>query len=268
MSASRHRRRAARHVQRWGHVVVTGGLVAATYGLWHWATVTERVSAIVLPAPSAVWRSVVDIVQRDSFPTHLRTTATEVLVGFAIGAVTAIVMALVCDHFAGFRRMITPYMVALQAVPKIVLLPLLFIWFEAGYRATTVLVVLVVFFPVYLTSLVGLATADPAGTRLLVSLGASPAQRFRYHRVPSALPLVFTGCKTAVSFAVAAALSGELLGSRHGLGFLIANSGNYLRIDDLYATVVICWAFAFVFYELFEIIDRVVVYWRARDDHR
>lgn len=255
-------------MHRLGNFAVTFALVGATYWLWFWATSTKRVSEVVLPAPSAVWGSIVEIVQRDSFPTHLRTTATEVVVGFTIGAVTAVVMAVVCDRFSGFRRMITPYMVALQAIPKIALLPLLFIWFEAGYRATTVLVVLVVFFPVYLTSLVGLMTADPAGTKLLVSLGASPAQRFRYHRVPSALPMVFTGCKTAVSFAVAAALSGELLGSRYGLGFLISNSGNFLRVDDLYATVIICWAFAFVFYELFEVIDRVVVFWRPRDDHR
>lgn len=261
------RGRQAALLRRWGHIFITAALVALILGVWQWATATQRVSAIVLPAPSAVWRSIADIVQRDSFVTHLRTTATEVLLGFTIGAITAIAMALLCDHFAGFRRMITPYMVALQAVPKIVLLPLLFIWFEAGYRATTVLVVLVVFFPVYLSTLVGLGMADPAGTRLLVSLGASPAQRFRYHSIPSALPLFFTGCKTAVSFAVAAALSGELLGSRYGLGFLIANSENFLRIDDLYATVMICWAFAFVFYELFEIIDRLVVYWRPKGRH-
>ena len=96
--------------------------------------------------------------------------------------------------------------------------------------------------------------------------GQQPSQRFRYHRVPSALPLLFAGCKTAVNFAVAAALSAELLGSRYGLGFLIANSGNFLRIDELYATVVITAVFAAFFYLLFEFIDRKVVFWRTADD--
>lgn len=266
MSSARFGRRLGRIARRRGHLLITLALVAATYLLWEWATATERVKSIVLPPPDAVWQGIVDVVRKDSFSEHLRTTASEVVTGFGIGALSAVGVALVCDHFAGLRRMVTPYMVALQALPKIVLLPLLFIWFEVGFRATTVLVVLVVFFPVYLNTLTGLAGADPDGTRLLISLGASPAQRFRYHRFPSALPLIFTGCKTAVNFAVAAALSAELLGSRYGLGFLIANSGNFLRIDELYAAVVITALFAGAFYLVFEIIDRKVIFWRSDDD--
>jgi NitT/TauT family transport system permease protein len=105
-------------------------------------------------------------------------------------------------------------------------------------------------------------------TRLLASLGATPSQRFRYHRVPSALPLLLTGCKTAVNFALAAALSAELLGSRYGLGFLIANAGNVLRIDDLYATVVVTALFAGAFYLALEVIDRKVIFWRPEDERR
>ncbi len=83
---------------------------------------------------------------------------------------------------------------------------------------------------------------------------------------PPALPLLFTGLKTSVTFAVAAALSAELLGSRFGLGFLIANSGNFLRIDDLYATVLIVTLFAAIVYFAFELIDREVVFWRSQED--
>ena len=266
MSSAQTRRRLGWALRRWGHVAITLALGAGTYLLWHWVTATERVKAVVLPPPHVVWQSIIDVTGHDSFNEHLRTTASEILAGFALGAVSAICTALLCDHLPGLRQVVTPYMVALQALPKIVLLPLLFVWFDVGFRATTVLVVLVVFFPVYLNTLTGFASADPDGTRLLMSLGASPSQRFRYHRVPSALPLVFAGCKTAVNFAVAAALSAELLGSRYGLGFLIANSGNFLRIDDLYATVVITALFAGAFYIVFEIVDRKVIFWQPRDE--
>jgi NitT/TauT family transport system permease protein len=254
--------------RRLGPLLITTALVAGTYLLWYWLTASGAVHEIVLATPASVGESLTEIVQRDTFAEHLRVTATEVLVGFALGSTSAILVALVCEHYAAVRRLLTPYMVALQALPKIVLLPLLQVWFGVGYRATSVMVILVVFFPVYLNTLTGLTIADPDGTRLLTSLGASPRQRFRYHQIPSALPLVFTGLKTAVYFAVAAALAAEILGSRHGLGFLIANSGNFLRIPDLYATVVIAGLFSGIVYLTFEVLDRKLIHWRPRTDQR
>jgi len=256
------------YARRWSHLAITAALVAGLYLLWLWATETERVKSVVLPTPQAVWESTFDVVQQSSFSKHLWTSASELLLGFAIGVVSAVIMALLCDRYPRLRRTLTPYIVALQALPKIVLLPLLFVWFEVGFRATTVLVVLVVFFPVYLNALTGLASADEDGERLLVSLGATPGQRLRFHRIPSALPLLFTGCKTAVNFAFAAVLSAELLGSRYGLGFLIANSGNFLRIDDLYATVVVTTLFASALYLVVEIIDRKAIFWRHKRPRR
>ncbi len=119
----------------------------------------------------------------------------------------------------------TPYIVSLQALPKIVLLPLLYVWFGVGSTSATIIVILVSFFPVYVNTLTGMAIVDENGLRLLHSLGATPRQAFRMYRIPSALPLVFTGLKTAVNFGVTAAIAAELLGSRYGLGFMIANSG-------------------------------------------
>lgn len=253
-------------VRRRAHLGVTAALFAGTYGLWWWFTASGRVHPIVLPPPDAVWASLVEVVRRDTFAEHLRVTSTEILVGFTAGSATAIGIAFLCDQIDLVRRLLTPYMVALQAVPKIVLIPLLSVWLGVGYRTNTALVFLVVLFPVYLNTLTGLASADADGTRLLTSLGASRRQHILYHRIPSALPLVFSGLKTSVNFAVAAALAAEVLGSRHGVGFLIANSGDFLRVDDLYATVVIATVFAGVFYLFFELIDRKVVFWRQPEN--
>ncbi|HMG40417.1 MAG TPA: ABC transporter permease [Acidimicrobiales bacterium] len=255
-------------IRRRAPLVITAALFAGTYLLWHQLTASGTVHEVVLPTPGSVGESITEVVQRDTFAEHLRVTATEVLTGFALGSISAILLALVCERSRSVRRLITPYVVALQALPKVVLLPLLYVWFGVGYRATTVMVVLVVFFPVYLNTLTGLSIADPDGTRLLRSLGATPRQRFRYHQVPSALPLIFTGLKTAVYFAVAAALAAELLGARYGLGFLIANAGNFLRIPDLYATVLIAGVFSGLVYLTFEVLDRKLIYWRPRDDRR
>lgn len=257
--------RVVRSLGRRSHLALTAGLVVGTFLLWYYLTASETVHKVVLPPIGEVRTSFAEIVQRDSFMNHLRVTATEVLAGFALGSASAILVALICVRYPGVKRLMTPYMVALQALPKVVLLPLLYIWFGVGYRATTVMVILVVFFPVYLNTLTGLTIADPDGARLLRSLGASSRQRFRYHQLPSALPLIFTGLKTAVNFAVAAALAAELLGARYGLGFLIGNSGNFLRIPELYATVVAAGLFAGIVYLVFEFLDRKLIFWRPRE---
>jgi NitT/TauT family transport system permease protein len=249
-------------------LLITAALVAGTYLLWYQLTASGTVHEVVLATPASVGESLIEIVRKDSFTEHLRVTASEVLAGFVLGAVAAILLALLCERYSTVRRLLTPYLVALQAVPKVVLLPLLYVWFGVGYRATTVMVILVVFFPVYLNTLTGLTIADPDGTRLLRSLGATPRQHFRYHRLPSALPLIFTGLKTAVYFAVAAALAAELLGARYGLGFLIANAGNFLRIPELYGTVVIAGVFSGMVYVAFEALDRKLIHWRPKEERQ
>lgn len=141
--------RTRRSLDRWAPAAITTALVVATFLLWQQVTTSGTVNAIVLPSPEAVWNATLDVVGSDSFPEHLKSTASSVLIGFSIGAAAAIALALICDRLAFVRRLLMPYVVGFAALPKIVLMPLLFVWFGIGFPATTALVVLVVFFPVY-----------------------------------------------------------------------------------------------------------------------
>jgi len=185
-----------------------------------------------------------------------------VVFGYTIGAGSGIALALVSARFKSFRHLLEPYIVALQSLPKVILLPLIAVWVGYGQTSAMIIVVMVSFFPVYLNTITGLLAADENGLKLLHSLGASPRQAFRMYRIPSALPLVFTGLKTSVNFSVVAAITAELLGSRYGLGFMLANSGTFLRIEDLYATVVVVSLFAGAVYLIFELVDRKLIFWR------
>jgi NitT/TauT family transport system permease protein len=263
------RRRKATPAQRVGHwftdrsyLLLSAALIAAFIAVWQWLTDSGVLHAIVVPPPAEVWDRLLAIVPEPYFHKHLWVTVKEVLTGFGIGATSGIVTALAAIRFPLFRRAMTPYIVSLQALPKVVLLPLLYVWFGVGSTSAMIIVILVSFFPVYVNTLTGMAIVDENGLRLLHSLGATPRQAFRMYRIPSALPLVFTGLKTAVNFGVTAAIAAELLGSRYGLGFMIANSGTFLRIADLYATVAAVALFAAVVYAVFEILDRKLIYWR------
>jgi NitT/TauT family transport system permease protein len=244
------------------YLLVTLAFILGALLLWEWMTDSGILHAIVVPGPAEVWDRFLAILPESYFHTHLWVTVKEILIGFAVGASSGIATALVCLRFPLFRRVVTPYMVSLQALPKIVLLPLFYVWFGVGPTSATLIVILVTFFPVYINTITGMAIVDENGLRLLHSLGATPRQAFKMYRVPSALPLIFTGLKTAVNFGVTAAIAAELLGSRYGLGFMIVNSGTFLRIADLYATVAVVALFAAIVYFIFEMLDRKLIFWR------
>jgi NitT/TauT family transport system permease protein len=263
-----HARKPTRRPAWWrqrSYLLLSAALVATLFLVWQWLTTSEIIHRIVVPAPATVFGRLGEIVTEDYFRHHLWVTVQEVIVGFSVGALSGVAIALLCVRYAAVRRLLTPYIVTLQSLPKIILLPLLYLWLGVGQASATVIVLLVAFFPVYISTLTGLESADPSSLRLLYSLGATPRQAFRMYRIQAALPMLFTGLKTAVNFSVAAAITSELLGARYGLGFMIANSATFLRIDDLYAAVVVVSIFAGLVYTLFEVLDRKLIFWRDRE---
>jgi NitT/TauT family transport system permease protein len=125
------------------------------------------------------------------------------------------------------ERVLSPYLVAAQAVPILALAPLLDIWFGGGLLARVVICALIVFFPIAIATMVGIRSTDPLLDELLRSLGASGGQRTRLLEIPSALPVLFGGLRVGVTLAVIGAVVAEWAGASVGLGVLIniANQG-------------------------------------------
>jgi len=238
-------------------------LIAGFFAGWQWLTVSGLIHRIVLPGPRVVADALGEIVQEGSFYENLWTTVREILIGFVIGAGLGIAVALLNTRFSLLRKAVSPYIVCLQAIPKVILLPLLGIWFGIGPTAATIVVALVAFFPTYLNTLTGLAVIDRDGLRLLHSLGASRRQAFRMYRIPTALPLVFTGLKTSVNYAIVAAITAEFLGSASGLGYMVTSASTFLHIPDVYAVVAVVSILAATIYFTLEILDRKLIYWRV-----
>ena len=128
--------------------------------MWQWLTDSGVLHAIVVPPPAEVWDRLLAIIPEPYFHKHLWVTVKEVLIGFGIGASSGIITALIAIRYPLFRRAMTPYIVSLQALPKIVLLPLLYVWFGVGSTSATIIVILVSFFPVYVNTLTGMAIVD------------------------------------------------------------------------------------------------------------
>jgi NitT/TauT family transport system permease protein len=208
---------------------IGAGLVslAAFLAVWKLATVVGDYPEFILPAPEVVAERAARAIGSGVLWEHTAVTLLEVVLGFAVGAITAVLAGIALGKSVLVERVLSPYIVAAQAVPILALAPLLDIWFGGGLLARVVICALIVFFPIAIATMVGIRSTDPLLDELLRSLSARPEQRTRLLEIPSALPVLFGGMRVGVTLAVIGAVVAEWAGASVGLGVLIniANQG-------------------------------------------
>jgi len=211
-------------VRRIGATVVS---LAVFLGLWKLVTVVGGYPDYILPAPEVVGERAVRAIGSGVLWEHTGVTVLEIVLGFAVGATIAVLTGIALGKSVLIERVLSPYIVAAQAVPILALAPLLDIWFGGGLLARVAICALIVFFPIAIATMVGIRSADPLLAEMLRSLGAGEAQRTRLLEVPSALPVIFGGMRVGVTLAVIGAVVAEWAGASTGLGVLIniANQG-------------------------------------------
>ncbi|MGH2358196.1 MAG: ABC transporter permease [Candidatus Limnocylindria bacterium] len=201
----------------------------AAFGVgWKAVTVVAGYPDYILPAPEVVveraWRAIGSGLLWE----HTAVTLAEVVLGFAVGAAAAVLAGIGLGKSLLIERVLSPYIVAAQAVPILALAPLLDIWFGGGLLARVLVCALIVFFPIAIATMVGIRSADPLLAEMLRSLGATPRQVTTTLEVPSALPVIFGGLRVGITLAVIGAVVAEWASSGSvGLGILIniANQG-------------------------------------------
>ena len=201
--------------------------LAAFLAAWKLVTVIGGYPVFILPAPEVVGERAVRAIGSGVLLEHTGVTVLEIVLGFAVGATTAILTGIGLGKSVLIERVLSPYIVAAQAVPILALAPLLDIWFGGGLLARVVICALIVFFPIAIATMVGIRSTDPLMAEMLRSLGASGTQRTRLLEIPSALPVIFGGLRVGVTLAVIGAVVAEWAGASTGLGVLIniANQG-------------------------------------------
>ena len=234
--------------------------LAAFLAVWALVVAVGGYPEYILPAPGIVAERAVRAIGSGILWEHTAVTLLEIVLGFAAGASTAILTGIALGKSVLVERVLSPYIVAAQAVPILALAPLLDIWFGGGLLARVVICALIVFFPIAIATMVGVRSTDPQLAEMLHSLGAGPAQRTRLLEIPSALPVIFGGLRVGVTLAVIGAVVAEWAGASTGLGVLIniANQGLFdtpLMFVALAALAII----GLVFYGLVVFVERRLI---------
>jgi NitT/TauT family transport system permease protein len=234
--------------------------LAAFLAVWKLATLVGGYPDYILPPPDAVAERGIRAVASGLLWEHTAVTLLEIVLGFALGAAAAIVTGTALGKSILVERVLSPYIVAAQAVPILALAPLLDIWFGGGLLARVVICALIVFFPIAIATMVGIRSTDPLLVEMLRSLGASGSQRTRLLEIPSALPVLFGGLRVGVTLAVIGAVVAEWAGAGTGLGVLI-NIANQGLFDTplMFVALTTLAVIGLVFYGLVVVVERRLV---------
>jgi ABC-type nitrate/sulfonate/bicarbonate transport system permease component len=195
---------------------------------------------------------------------NLLVTAQEVVLGLAVALAAGALLAIGLHMSRPLRRAVYPLLVGTQAIPIVTIAPLLATWFGYGLLPKLVVVALVCFFPIVVTTLDGLASIDPEQDKLMRTLGASRWQALRWVELPAALPAALSGAKIAVAVGGIAAVFAEYTGSEDGLGHLLLQSIPQLETARAWATVVVLAALAVCCFALLALAERRLAPWAHR----
>jgi NitT/TauT family transport system permease protein len=228
--------------------------------LWQAIVVIGDYPAFILPAPVEVGRRLVEAWTDGTIAPHALATLQEVVLGFAVGAGFALAAGYLLARSVLAERLLSPYLVAAQATPILALAPLLALWFGSGLLSKVVICALIVFFPVAVSTMVGIRSVDRGLLELGRSLRATPRQVLLTLEVPAALPFILGGMRVGVTLAVVGAIVGEWAGAERGLGVLVNIArGSLFDIPLMFATLVTIAAIGLALYLVVVVLERRLV---------
>lgn len=227
--------------------------------VWEGCTRYFAIPGWLLPSPSAI--AVAFAQWYDELWRHTLVTLYETLAGFALSIAIAVPIAVLIVYSPLLRKCIYPLLLGLQSVPKVAIAPLMALWIGFGVLPKILVVFLVCFFPIIVSTATGLSSVSPATMDLIRSLSASQFQTFVKIRFPTAMPHIFVGLKVAITFAVIGSVIGEFVGAESGLGYLILQSSSQSNTATAFAALIILTVMSIALFYAIEFIESWALPW-------
>jgi ABC-type nitrate/sulfonate/bicarbonate transport system permease component len=236
--------------------------------LWQLAVTLWPIADWLLPSPAAIARAACEA--RSILAPHIWQTVQETMWGFGLALAAGIAIGYVLDAWTAARSALYPLLVASQTVPIVAVAPLLVVWLGYGIWPKIVVVGLVCFFPIAVSTADGLRSADPELIALVRTMGATKAQVLRNVRWPGALPAIFSGVRIAITYSVVGAILGEWVGASRGLGVFMLRASNSFRTDWVFASIAVTSLLSVALFALAAGVERLALPWyytAARQEH-
>ncbi|MFN0115514.1 MAG: ABC transporter permease [Paracoccaceae bacterium] len=253
--------RSARAGTRAVRILVPVLFGAAVLVLWESVVRVFAVNVVILPAPSVIWETI-----RTSLPVLgedvTQTILKGALSGYLIGCGAAVLVAVLIDRSPFLQRGLLPVGNFVAALPVVGIAPILVMWFGFDCQSKAAVVVVMVFFPVLVNAVAGLAQTERMQRDLMATWGAGYWQAMWKLRLPAAMPFIFNGLKIATTLALIGAIVAEFFGSpTRGMGFRISTAVGQLALPLVWAEIAVAALAGSAFYGLVALIERSVTFW-------
>jgi NitT/TauT family transport system permease protein len=231
--------------------------------IWEFLAGYFHVPTFLFPAPSKVLMALTSVLKSGDYLPHLQATLSAVTIGYLFGCIAGIGLGAAIAEWQVLQRMLYPYIVILQSIPKIALAPL-FIMFGFGLISKTVTVALLCFFPLLVNTMTAMAGTEPDRIALLRAMTASRWQIFREVKLPSAAGAIFAGLQVSIVLALIGALVAEFVGSDRGLGIMIEAARSNLDTPGMFAVLCMLAAIGLVATKCVQWLQQRIVFWETK----
>lgn len=238
--------------------------VVVVLAIWEICIRLFNVEPFIFPSPTAVLKSLWLGLSSGRYISALGVTLTEILAGAAIGTTIGLLVAAMMVSSKLANRLVYPWIVGIQTVPKVAIAPLMLVWFGFGIESKILIVALTCMFPVMVNTIAGLRATEHDQVALVRALCGNRWQVLRYVQIPAALPYIFAGFNTAIVLAVIAAIVGEFVGARAGIGYLILQANFALDLAGVFALLVLLGVLGVVLSLCVRAIESRVCFWNRR----
>lgn len=255
-------REALAFLRRASLVIAFGVLVIACLEA---LTTAGAISPLLLPRPSIVGGRLLEILTQiltaGPAAKFAWQTASALLVGLIIAVALGVALGTLLAQSKLAKFVLYPYVLALNAAPRVVFAPMFVIWFGLGMSSRVVMAVSIGMFPVVVGTLAGLARAEGQSHKLMAAAGATRFQRFRLVELPSSLPFIVAGSETAAVLVAVGVIIGEFTAGNEGLGYLVIVAQENYDLPTVFALVVIIALMGILLNGLVMLVGRRVVFW-------
>jgi NitT/TauT family transport system permease protein len=240
--------------------------LALVLAVWAFATGPGGLPSYLLPDPVSVGRALWTGLVSGEYGPHIQFTLTSTLLGYGIGSVAAVGIGILVAESRTFERFVFPYIVAVQAMPKVALAPLILVWFGFGLASKVVLVALICFFPLLVNTISGIHRADPELIDMARSFSRPGWWIFLHVKLPAAAGAICAGLEIGIVLALIGAIVGEFVAAEKGVGYLIGSATVNMNVATMFAGVLMLAGFGIAGSTLVRFAQRRIVFWERAPD--
>lgn len=244
---------------KWKIGIIRIAILVIFIALWEVAAKLKLIDPFLTSSPSRIVKSLISFVNGGTLFRHIWVTCYETIIGFMLGTILGVIIAIILWASKTASKVLDPYLVVLNALPKVALAPIIIFWVGNGTPAIITIALLISIVTTIISVLTGFNEVDEGKMLLMTTFQANKWQKLRYLVFPSSIPVIISALKINVGLSWVGVIMGEFLVAREGLGFLIIYGGQIAQLDMVMMSIVILSVIAFIMYEVVAILENKLV---------